>query len=244
INCFYGRNYLYFLIMLVMSVYIVYRIAKGKNDISEYGQTAVCIFVALYEFLGVFIYSFFINPNGSIFVARYFVAIIPELVYIFSFFMTIICVKFRKNNKNAVSVMIMILLLSGIVGGYSGFKEALGFQTNEALMAKNIQEKYSGDNSLIAFVSPNFDYSYNGIGYAFDGWREFFFGRYPYKIFDKANLTEIEKSQFDKIIIVGDDIEEKEYISKIGFKKVYEEDIPIDEIGIPYHEITFYTAEQ
>ncbi|XME01247.1 hypothetical protein QYZ88_011050 [Lachnospiraceae bacterium C1.1] len=36
LNCFYGRNYLYFLIMVLMFTYCIYRVIKGKDSIVEY----------------------------------------------------------------------------------------------------------------------------------------------------------------------------------------------------------------
>ena len=247
VHCLFGRNILYAVVFLILMVFYVLSAVYGKNreKLTGYGLDGCikCMFIIVYVISTVFAYSFFINPGGSIFVARYFTAIIPEVIYLFTVFEVFLSERLMEKYGQLVAMIpLAVIITAGIAGGYSKFSEAFHQKTNEGEAARIITEDLSDRTGKTAIISPEPGYMYNGGGYGFDGWREFHFEGERYTFLNED--AEIKSGDFENIVVLKNSVKEEDIPLFQGYELLKTEDISLELYDKSFYRAYIYATDQ
>ena len=182
-----------FIIWSGLILFLIIAISRHHTGIYEI-NAAISIMIIFTVCCIVFIYSRFINPNASIWTVRYFVVLIPSLIYSASVAFVYICdrvedtalFRFRKNNYFellAIGIITASLLFGSIHNLSLLFTDdtvlapdAINVRKATAFMLNDQCDK---EKLIITNMSGNY----------LEGWKEFYVKNSDIKIINKKDIN-------------------------------------------------------
>ena len=144
----YNVGYINIFIIMCISMFLLYKFNKKYKD--KLNFFIILIFGVSFMISTVFVYSAYINPNGSIFNTRYYVVIIPSIFIIFCYFIDNII----SNNINVYLKVVLLFLL------LINFVRSNNYTMNCYADVHNTQGNY---NEIVNEIITDKDYTPNCI---------------------------------------------------------------------------------
>lgn len=127
INMF-GMHFVYgtHIITVLVAIIVICRKMKKKENLTTTEKILMCIMgYSILIIISVYIYSKFINSKSSLWVDRYFIAILPHVSILVSYCLTQVFVCIKQKSNEIFKVIFMLLLIfvvsaagAGIFCGY------------------------------------------------------------------------------------------------------------------------------
>lgn len=180
---FFGNEYLFIIFSMVIVLWLFYNYGTLRSFTlnSENLIYLTCLFVGFFTFTVSYVYSFFINPHGGIYVEQYFISVKPLFLLLFSFLWNFCINKFlnRTNKNTEIYIYIissLIILLIAVYGGKKWFNRHLFKTPTTRNMAEYIKKDIEShpDNTAAVYVYQTTKSQWHDSKYPIQGYREFY----------------------------------------------------------------------
>lgn len=140
-----SKNKILALVACISIVYVIYRTIKLKKIMIEH-LLLLCI---LFTFGVIFVYSRFVNPDGSLYVLRYFLVFFPHLLLLMGSFLTDI-LEYVKGKKRVYTALLICITAFMMISAVFSYKKCIA----DTIKAEN---PYKEASKFIAASDEMFD---------------------------------------------------------------------------------------
>ena len=180
-----GNAVIFMIIFCCFVLYLVRNIKKIKErqlSLKEIIGSAdsliriTAIFNIFFTFVSTFIYSFYINPEGSIFIRYYFTSVVPQLILLSGFLINeLYSLKIFEGRSYLCWIFSGIVIISMIFGGvgFHNFYEVFQMVPYSRNMAEYIRSDKDRGNTPI-FVAAAHGGQWDVAKYPVNGLKEFY----------------------------------------------------------------------
>lgn len=208
---FFGNEYLFIVFMLMAGIWLIFMIRwkmipplPAWEDNGHDLLYAVIIWVGSFTFAVSYIYSYWINPNGGIYVEQYFISVKPLFLLLFCFLFSFTINRISEYLDSKISLCFalsasVIILLLAIFGGSKWYDRHLfkiPSTRNLADYIKNDQDNNSFSKAAIYVYNP-VSSQWNVPKYPVMGLKEFYLD--PLGIDIPILISKDEIPDYDKI---------------------------------------------
>lgn len=185
---FFGNEYLFIVFVLMAGIcFLVFLKSGFPLERSSFWKSnrnllyIACVWVSFFTFMVSYIYSYWINPGGGIYVEQYFISVKPLFLLIFSFLCGYITdmVSLRLNSGKTFFFTILLSLLIlflALFGGNKWYKRHLFKIPTTRNLADHISADLSGhpDNTAAIYIYQAGESQWNVGKYPASGLKEFY----------------------------------------------------------------------